>query len=319
MQQPKVQVDRAIWSAAFLALCMSSPRAYCQDAATEVNPQQKVPSVTENGGPLTQITVTAKVLKQRIDTYISTISGGYVRSDDHPMARWRDPVCPLVAGLPHADGQFVFDRLTDDLSATNVRLGKKGCRPNFFVVATANPDSMLKAWWHHDANLNGGQTGFVDFIGKPRPVRIWYNARLRSGDGSPPNTFVFPTYPGTGSVEAFSGGPSPQVDFVAVPDLQSVIVVVDLTRVAGLDWHQVTDYIAMAGVTKVALDAQVEGATTVMNLFSASGDARPQGLSSWDRSFIKELYTTDPVYRHQRVEIAKGMFNDVAPGSIERK
>jgi hypothetical protein len=79
--------------------------------------------------------------------------------------------------------------------------------------------------------------------------------------------------------------------------LKSVIVVIDLTRVVGLDWPQVTDYIAMAGVTEVNLNAQVDGAPTIMSLFSTSGDARPQCLSDWDRSFIKEIYLTDPVYR----------------------
>ena len=101
--------------------------------------------------------------------------------------------------------------------------------------------------------------------------------------------------------------------------MKSVIVVIDLERVAGLDWRQVTDYIAMAGVTEVNLDANMDGAPTIMSLFSTSGDARPQSLSDWDRSFIRELYLTNTVYRHQRVLIAKGMFNDVAPDFIDRK
>jgi hypothetical protein len=79
-----------------------------------------------------------------------------------------------------------------------------------------------------------------------------------------------------------------------------------------MDWRQVTDYIAMAGSTEVDLDAHLEGARTILSLFSMAGDARPPGLSDWDRSFIKELYRTNPVYRRQRVLIAKAMFADVA-------
>jgi hypothetical protein len=71
----------------------------------------------------------------------------------------------------------------------------------------------------------------------------------------------------------------------------------------------------MAGVAEVNLDAHVGEVPTIMSLFFASGDARPEHLSDWDRSFIKRLYTTDPVDRHQRVMIAKAMFNDVAPDS----
>jgi hypothetical protein len=298
-----------------MAAYMALPGAYGQDVNTAPGSAPANPALPEETAALPPISVTAKVLRQRIDTYISTISGGYVRSDDHPMARWRIPICPLVAGLPHNDGQFVFDRLSDDLSSTNIALGQTGCRPNFFIVATMNPEATLKAWWHHDFNLNGGQTGFDHFIGTPRPVRIWYNARLMSGDGRPTNRFGLGPSGAFQGIESFGISEIPHLDFSAIPELKSVIVVIDLTRVAGLDWHQVTDYIAMAGVTELNLNARVDGAPTIMSLFSTSGDARPQGLSDWDRSFIKETYVTDPAYRHQRVLIAKGMFNDVAPDS----
>jgi hypothetical protein len=319
MHQPKIQVHRFICIAALLAACMALPRTYCQELATTSNAQPENPAGPGKSASLPQITVTAKVLQQRIDTYISTISGGFVRSDDHPMARWRDPICPLVAGLAHDDGQLVFDRLTDDLRSTSIPLGQEGCRPNFFIIATIDPVVTLKSLWHHAPHMSGGQTGFNNFIDTARPVRVWYNAKLVRGDGTPTTSFGLGPKGVLQGVEAFSMGVSPQVEFVAVPDLKAVIVVVDLTRVVGLDWRQVTDYIAMAGVTKVNLDARMDGSSTIMSLFAAPADARPQALSSWDRSFIKELYTTDAVDRHQRVEIAKAMFNDVAPGSVERK
>jgi hypothetical protein len=319
MQQPKVQIQHVICIAALLAVCLAFPRAYGQEATTTSNTQPENSSSPGKAAPLPQITVTANVLKQRIDTYISKISGGYVRSDDHPLARWRIPICPLVAGLPHNDGQFVFDRFSDDLSSTYIPLGETGCRPNFFIVATMDPEATLKAWWHHDFDLNDGQVGFDHFIGTPRPIRIWYNAKLISGNGTPTNRFgVGPSNVFQG-IESFTISDIPHQEFGSIPDLKSVIVVIDLTRVVGLDWHQVTDYIAMAGITEVNLNAHVDGAPTIMSLFSTSGDARPQSLSDWDRSFIRELYLTDPAYRHQRVLIAKGMFNDVGPYSVERK
>lgn len=319
MQQPKILVPQCCYLAAFMAACMALPSAYGQDVNTAPDSAPASPALPGETSTLPQITVTAKVLKQQIDNYISKISGGYVRSDDHPLARWRVPICPLVAGLPNNDGQFVFDRLSDDLSSMNIPLGETGCRPNFFIIATNEPEATLKAWWHHDFNLNSGQTGFDHFIGTPRPIRIWYNAKLISGNGTPTNRFgVGPSNVFQG-IESFTISDIPHQEFGSIPDLKSVIVVIDLTRVVGLDWHQVTDYIAMAGVTEVNFNAHVDGAPTIMSLFSTSGDARPQHLSDWDRSFIKELYLTDPVYRRQRVLIARGMFIDVEPDSVQRK
>jgi len=98
-----------------------------------------------------------------------------------------------------------------------------------------------------------------------------------------------------------------------VPDLLSVIALVDITRVMGLDWRQVADYVVMTGLTEINLDADVGDVPTILRLFSASGDARPQRLTAWDRAFIRALYVTDAVYRHQRVEMEKRMYRDLAP------
>ena len=85
-----------------------------------------------------------------------------------------------------------------------------------------------------------------------------------------------------------------------------------------MSWGQVTDYIAMAGAAKVDLDARGGESPTIMSLFVASGDAKAKALSDWDRSFIKELYATNSLDIHQRVWIAKAMFNDVAPDSAKQ-
>jgi len=320
-RQSKARVYRGALIFTWLLIFVPFFGAYGQ-VAPAVAPAAD-PNLQGKGAPIEQITVTARVLKQRVDSYISKVSGGHVNTDDHPMARWREPICPMIAGLPSEDGQFVFDRLTNDLSSTDIPLGQTGCRPNFFIIATTNPEVTLKSLWHDAPNLDGGQTGFVHFIAAPRPVRVWYNAEIISGDGTPVTSFgVGDTVGGISVLQGIPQvhiGPMPHSEFNALPDLKSVIAVIDLTRVVGLDWRQVTDYIAMAGVTKVNLDAHVEGTSTIMSLFSAPGDARPQGLSSWDRSFIKELYQTDPVYRHQRVLIANKMVSDITAEYAQQK
>jgi hypothetical protein len=312
--QPKIRVYRCFGMTVFLGVCMALPPGYGQ----ETTPSSNIPPVPERAAPLPQVTVTAKMLRQRVDTYISKVSRGSLGSTDRPLARWRVPICPLVAGLPRKDGQFIFDRISDDFESTGVPLGQEGCYPNFFIVATSSPEATLKAWWHRNFNLNGGQTGFTDFIGKPRPVRIWYNARLISGDGTPASrSGVSGAFRGVESFSVHVG--SLHTEFGLVPDLMSVIVVIDLTSVSGMDWRQVTDYIAMAGSTDVNLDGHVDGAPSIMSLFSTSAQARPPGWSVWDQSFVKELYLTDPVSRRQRISIAKAMLKDVASDAGERQ
>lgn len=104
----------------------------------------------------------------------------------------------------------------------------------------------------------------------------------------------------------------PRQEFSVLPDLQSVIVVVYVTHVVGFDWRQVADYIAMVGLTKINLDADLGDTPTVLRLFSAATDSKPQSLSAWDVGFIKKLYLANPMYRHQRIDVAKRMVHDLA-------
>lgn len=231
------------------------------------------------------------------------------------MVRWHSPVCPLVAGWPQTEGQAIFDRLSRVVASVGVPLGKVGCRPNFYVVGTTQPDALLKAWAHHDVNLFGGGFGSHKFLATPRPIRVWYNATLTDPDGIPATSL------GVGDTSVFAGVPtfaahgdiSPRFAFSVVPGLGSVISVIDLTRMEGLDVNQVADYVVMAGLTEVNFDANFGDAPTILRLFSADTDARPKSLSAWDTAFLKALYQTSQSDRHQRVEIAKQMLGDVAP------
>lgn len=288
--------------AAFLFLFTCYRGVDAQEASAPSGTAPETQSPSEKASSLPQITVTGKTLHQALEKFISKATGASVWSQDHPMGRWRRPICPLVAGLSHTQGQLLFDRLADALTSVGIALGAAGCQPNFFVIVTAHPEADLKSLRHHDVNMFGGAQRVDEFINSPRPVRIWYNATLIDGDGMGASTFG----------GALRGIPAYRIA-TQVPDLLSVIALVDITRVMGLDWRQVADYVAMTGLTEINLDADVGDVPTILRLFSASGDARPQRLTAWDRAFIRALYVTDAVYRHQRVEMEKRMYRDLAP------
>jgi hypothetical protein len=248
-----------------------------------------------------------------VRTFISTVSGVPYWSDDDPVALWRTPICPLVAGLDAADGELLFNRLTATLALVGVPRGGVGCRPNFFVIVTAQPEATLEEMGRRGSRMFGNGTGSWSFVHTPRPVRIWYNASLTDLDGVGPVPFgrMFGGFDGLPTF--YHQGLGLRQEFVVVPHLDSVIAIVDYARVMGLDWRQVADYIVMAGLTKVDLDARFGDSPTILRLFSNSADARPQALSEWDKALLKELYSTSPNYRHQRLQVAVRMLHDVAP------
>lgn len=221
---------------------------------------------------------------------------------------------PRPIGLPRKDGQLVFDRLTDTLTSIGIAMGSVGCRPNFFIIATTQPEALLRAAWRRNSGPLDGADARA-YIDTPRPVRIWYNAELRSADGEAHqqlaqlvNTQVqgIPTY--------FAYPVSPRTEFAAVRQLASVIAVVDVTKVVGMDWRQVTDYVAMLGLANVRTDADVGDAPSILRLFSAPAADRPMALSDWDKAYIRAAYQTDPRSRRQRLRVWQTMMGDIKPG-----
>jgi hypothetical protein len=315
---PRLRTKRGARNATAIGLLLLFailPKAYPQDSST---PSGERPTQSPSGKApesLPQIIIRGKVLEKSVRTFISKISGVPAWSDDDPVALWRTAICPLVAGLPQKDGEIIFDRLTNALDSVRVPRGAAGCKPNFFIVVTPTPEAMLNAWARHNPSLFGDAVGSEHFIRTSRPVRIWYNAKWVDSDGAAPIPFdAVSTLVGLDGIPTFEHhGESLRQEFVAVPDLLSVIAVIDLSRVLGMDWRQVTDYVAMAGLTKVDLDANLGDTPTILRLFTTAGDPRPQGLSEWDKAFLTALYSTSQVSRHQRLQVEANMLRDVAP------
>src|SRR5207253_5039834 len=101
-----------------------------------------------------------------------------------------------------------------------------------------------------------------------------------------------------------------RAEFVSTQSLLAVVAVIDLTQVGGLDWGRVTDYVAMAGLAQIDLDAKLGETQTILRLFSTP-DA-PAGLTDWDVAFLKGVNRTDPVSRHQRWHISQEMVEDLS-------
>jgi hypothetical protein len=317
VRQLRLKAYGGAWIAALLLLCPTLPGTDGQELTTPPVSRWANPPLPGNDTALPQVTITGKTLQRAVDHFISNAMGVAVRSQEHPVARWRQPICPLVAGLSSAKGQFLFDRLAGAWASLGIPVGASGCHANFFVLVSANPEADLNALWHHAVGMFGEARGARSFIDTPRPVRIWYNTGLIGRDGTGPTTNDLMLVGGV--VNGLSGLPTfrepdllPDLQFDAIPELTSVIAVVDFKRVVGLDWQQVADYIAVTGLTQLKLDADVGEVPSILRLFTTSGDARPQGLTAWDKAFIKELYATDTVSRGQRVEMAQRMCRDLA-------
>jgi len=231
------------------------------------------------------------------------------------LARWNQPVCPLVVGFSPQETPLVRDRLKGTATAVGARVDSAKCAANFAVIATDDPVAVLEGWSRRDRYLFGDAGGItIDRLLKSDlPVRVWYNVGLRSADGQP---MVADTLgPGLRAVETTKARDASRLTYKAVRSFSSVIVVIDRKRAAPLSANQLADYAAMVGLAEIGYEVgqspDVGDAPTILRLFQASDAERPKGLSAWDTSLLTALYHTNQSLTTQRTDIETRMVHDV--------
>ena len=248
-------------------------------------------------------------IEKRAYTFVTGVTqDGYLTKS---LARWNQPICPLVAGIPAAQGEFILRGVSQAALAAGARLAARKCKANFHVVVTSDPDQLMVLWRKRAPRLFGGEsrTAVDRVMGTARPIRIWYNAHEACGGG------WTTTADAAGALEQmFIGGgckvKDTRLEFSTVRPISSVIVVVDFDSVKEMKLGALTDYISMVGLAQVDLDGNWGDAPTVLRLFSNSADAAVQRMSAWDRSFLKALYSTSQSSRFQRSEMARSIVRD---------
>ena len=206
------------------------------------------------------------------------------------LPRWNQPMCPLVAGLPRADGEYILARITQIASAAGAPVAGEHCRANLYIVATAHPDLLLNKWWTRDPlmyNECNGLGGIERFLHSKRPVRVWYNTEPETGNGrrSPRANLDAPSVevnlgPTQGCIT--SGG--------GQQGLSQVIIVLDLPQVANLKIGPLAAYVSMLGLAQIRLTS-LPAAPSILSLFAPHSHP-VTGLTRWDRALLHALYHT---------------------------
>lgn len=254
-------------------------------------------SAADSDAPAAAVTIEGRRedLQRQVHTYVRNITRP---SGDRSLVRWRVPICPLVAGLPADQGEFILTRLSAIARSVGAPLGARTCRPNFYVVATA------------DATFRPAPSRRRGVAERHSPVRVFYDAPVETADGLPLGPGA-PNPQGTANTLVGPRAKDTRIDFSAVSTLASVLVLVDTARAKDLQMGPLADYIAMVGLTELDVNVDVGDAPTILRLFTEAAPSTLTGLSEWDQSFLTNLYTTRQSFRLQRSQIARRMVHDL--------
>jgi hypothetical protein len=272
----------------------------------------------------------------RISLFVSQLTEFDLGDPSRGLARWIDPVCPLVTGLSKQSGEYILGRVSEIAQAAGAPLGGEKCHPNLFIIVTNQPEADLRDLEkRHLADVFGGaEPSVIDgFIALHRPVKTWYDTVQKTPEGLP---LLIESFPGVSqqSAKATPGGLEifpvrPNVSDAATTNpwsqashlvlnavwvIQRAFVIVDPTQFKGVTRAQLADYVALSGLAQIRLDTHLAADDpTILTLFDRAPQAASPGLTQWDQAFLKSVYATEPKSVLQRSNIASDMVRQIVP------
>jgi hypothetical protein len=253
-------------------------------------------------------------IEREVATFVNAVA---VKPGGESLARWQlqIPLCPLVAGMSKNDGEFILSRVSKIAATAGAPLAPEHCKGNFYIVVTADPDGVIKAWSKRDVRMFGdeadqGGTTIREF-NAANPVRVWYNTEFYELDGTPLGSNVDGGN-SLGTIRADLSARATRMEINSYRVLSSIVAIVDVRRVKDVSFGQIAAYVAMVGLMQMRPHADVGDTPTILNLFAGAGKA-PPGLTAWDESFLKAVYTTRITDKAQIAAIKTAMVQDVAP------
>jgi hypothetical protein len=279
---------------------------------------------TISADSIDSITVEAQRDRAKLEREVNAfVSGAIVqpRRYDESLWRWKDKVCPLVAGLNKEQGEFVLARLSQIAKTAGAPLGSETCKPNLYVIVTPDPELLLKQWWGRDVDLFAGEAGQTvkRFLETPRPIRVWYSASTVGADGQ----FFIGLLDAT-SIRAKPFGENyfrvppdaaTRLKLTATRNIFSVIVVVDSTKIGNINSGQLADYIGVVGLAQINVDQKPGDAPTILRLFESPKEPQPTEMTVWDKALLHALYSTSQTNVMQISQMQTAALKDIAPES----
>ena len=300
-----------------LLLLAAGGRALAQDAPK--------PVPTEN------VTVTGiKDVDQAVTKFVGSMTVPTRTADK--IARWKQGICPLTAGLRPEAVKFVTRRVKDVAAQVGAPVNDRDdCKPNIEIIFTTTPQALLDnvqvmypfVLGYHDNSAQG-----LKLASFTRPIQSWYTTAtddLRGNiqvDGvrSGGVTMDMPFIPGIGGgIQTSATGtvsmnmPDARVTNVTggrlgdgvSSDFHHVVVVAEPAKLLDHEIGTLADYIALLALAQTVQPEQCQELPTILNLFASGCTAPPKALTNVDLAYLRAVYkmTATTTARGQRGEI----------------
>lgn len=246
--------------------------------------------------PAADIVVTGErgALGERIDRFVEAVTA---ETGNGQVARWDRRLCLTVEGVTDMQRAFLGNAVAAEGRALglHVEAGRR-CEPSAFIIFSADPDALLARLGETRPYFFGGippemQQGLR---ASAAPVRWLSFAQLRGAAGERPAGFTVDLGKGgtERTVPSLRSVPS-RLETAARMDVQTMVVLVDARRLAGVSYGSLAAYLSMVVLGNVRADRQPDGGASILGLFGEvrrGGEVATGGLTEWDRAYLRALY-----------------------------
>lgn len=213
------------------------------------------------------------------------------------FARFHEPVCPMIIGIPEEYGDVIATRFRKVASEAGVPVAGAKCTPNIIVMVASDADQLVKSIRKDAPGLfRGVDLDDVRKAMREGPVHVWSTVETRNEDDMGGSATA-----ADGGTPAARGGPPTSGASTMTIRKASIleestkqvttrsVVVVDDDAVLGKTLTQLADYLAMRTLAGARPPKDGVKSDTILTLFD-DGAVVPANLTSVDASYLKGLY-----------------------------
>jgi hypothetical protein len=271
-----------------------------QDAAPQDPPETRLDDVVVDG----------RTLRELVRDFTSEVVAPPV---GRGPARWDQKVCVGVANLRREAAQVIVDRVSAIALEVGLEIGEPGCSPNILILASedgkgaarALVEAAPRAFRPGYAGASRSVRQLERFQDSDAAVRWWHVSLPTMSD----TRVAAVRLPGEAAPYIYQDGS--RLTTRIQNDLRRAFVVVDLSKMEGITFQQLGDYVGMVAMAQIDPDADTRAYDTILNLFDA--DRRVSGATQWDVSYLGSLYDAEFNARraeHQVGRVASAMTRD---------
>ena len=293
------------------ALVLAASVALAQSPSPAASPSTSVSPLTVEGK------LDPKVIQQQTQTFVQSYAATPNPNVDQ-IARWHDPVCVNVLGLPRADqAAAIKARIEGAAQAVGLRAARKGCKANVEIAFTAQPQAMMDLIAKDREQLLGyehrAKRDQLKMV--THPIQAWYSTATRGEGHDNGKTFAThydafgkPMYlPREGDAAEVADDPeNPAPTACQNPsafsaclesEFSHVFIVADAKQLKGKDLNTLSDYLVMLALSQPqSLDYcnVLPSVLDLLTILPCAGRAAPDGLTASDGAYLTALYASNP-------------------------